>query len=379
MGNESGHPLEEGDRPLTHTPGRLTDVYGENVYVDEDDPEEAIEDDEEQGIGVGAPIAQAIVGGGLYNGDWLQGPPDPDAIIDDDNPLPYWRFTADTGSSITVRRVVDAASASGFALQWTIADAATSDLAYIEQIIPVSGTEEVRYPRIRTSTGASPQIEWYRELQPLKVDGTTTGGAFVPTLEWDIDETPESLTVGQRLVQVIPADARFLRVRFGIQTSPTTPPATNPDTVNLREVWCGFPQIVYTTLQYVWGGSGALPSTGVQNATLDEANNAGDFYLDAPAWVKHFMMDLKTGRSSGTLTAVLRETASPSGNHGPTLTFNGSNTDHDMARASADASTNLITSLGILAIRLEVTSGTYSPTTDNATASVTLAMVPDAT
>ena len=141
--------FDEEQRPLTYTPDALVDPYGDFVYVDEDDPDEAISDEERQGVGVGAPISQAIVAGGLYNGDFLLPPADPADPISDTNPLPYWRLHTEAG--VTVHHVVDPDAVGGVALRWSVPASGLGDRilpSYIEQIIPVSGTEQVRAPTI---------------------------------------------------------------------------------------------------------------------------------------------------------------------------------------------------------------------------------------
>ena len=98
-------------------------------------------------VGFAAPIRRFIQTG-VLNGDFSQGPPDPDMPISDDNPLPYWTWS-ENGSGQTLLWVEDTAYASGHKVEIVGTNAGTP--ATLSQFVPVPMSKGQQY-RVLVST-----------------------------------------------------------------------------------------------------------------------------------------------------------------------------------------------------------------------------------
>src|SRR3990167_6665458 len=141
-------------------------------------------DTEEAATGeqVFGPASRRWITAGIANSDFGDPPEDLTQPIDDvNNPLPDWSFVRSSGTSIDAQVVADSASASGYKLSWSMRDGAAGDDAYIEQTVPINGSQgqSFTYEPIATfKTGAAVDAtELYVAVQYLLADGTTTTGA----------------------------------------------------------------------------------------------------------------------------------------------------------------------------------------------------------
>lgn len=159
---------------------------------------------------------------GMFNADFGDLPPFPtDNINDTTNPLPYWSFVQDSGTTVTVQSSVQSAAGSGYEMSWSMTAGAAGDSAYLEQIVPVfaSRTRSFVY-RVWASffpVGAGDASKASLEGQYLKSDGTMTGAVSISTAATsalaaggtDLYATPDAVAA--------PSDAYSLRVRVGYQ------------------------------------------------------------------------------------------------------------------------------------------------------------------
>ena len=113
------------------------------------------------------PAALREIQAGVANGDFAIPPDDGDAVITDENPLPYWTFT-DTNSSgaITCKIVDDASSGSSNTLRWTITAASANSLsAKLTRFIPIASTRNRAFaysPEVNTFAATSTAISTIR-------------------------------------------------------------------------------------------------------------------------------------------------------------------------------------------------------------------------
>jgi hypothetical protein len=170
--------------------------------------------------GIGQPFADYIRDG-LYNAGFTMPPPIFGDPIAPDNPLPYWSTGGTVTANYTITLNTSAATANfirfNFPDGWTTAD----EQVFIEQIIPVNGSEyaqEVMTPLIyATYTQAAASNATYRwSFQYLTETGALTGTAY--EVSQNLSDTGTLGTYGDTwdISKVIPADARFARLRIGM-------------------------------------------------------------------------------------------------------------------------------------------------------------------
>lgn len=353
------HVYEQAEdaQVLTASAETLVDPWGDPRYQDVDDPtSQAVIGQYAAGVGS---AQQTILTSGVVNGDFAQGPPDPDAPIGDENPLPGWMWSG--AASISARWIADATSPGGGALRWTVPEGTPAgSTAYIEQIIPV-GREEMRAPRLAVvpDAGASSTTSWYRQLQPLTAAGSTTGTAYVPTTLWGWDDDDSDLAGVQRLLQSIPDDARYLRVRIGVQQ--TVSAAGSDLQADLREVWVGRLDPVEVTIVCAVGTINATGTTTIYPATgfSVSISMGGGWPGGMIGWVRLIGARLSTPRTSGTLSITAWDDTLGTA-IGPSFTIDGT---HDTEYFAVGPGSTYIEFGQGLRARANVTSGTFAPTT----------------
>lgn len=192
--------------------------------------------------GAFGPALRRYIMSGIYNGDFaaapiLAGPLD---WISDQNPLPYWTFTAVSGTSVMARSGNSSANASGRKIVWQMDPGGVNDDAYLEQIVPINGSRgQSFYYEAHAHLVTGPNVNLmsaYIGSQFLKNDASTTTGTYTEqaiTLNaigansaTDIQSDPNAGSM--------PQDAYYLRVRVGFKR--TTEAATSSGTIDLNEV-----------------------------------------------------------------------------------------------------------------------------------------------
>lgn len=265
-----GSQQPEDDQPLTSTPQALADTWGDERFLDVDDPTQG----SDLGLytaGIGTQVQQLSTAG-LVNGDFRQGPPNADAHIDDANRLPGWTYTVVQGGRITLDWVADSSAPGGYAIRATTSASAANDEVYLEQIVPVSPRMMVRAPEITVgaATGLSGDIRWTFKTQYLKADGSTTGSGNADNfLTWDLGADT------YQLVHAVPSDAAYLRIRVGVIVD-----VAASDVASLREVWAGEPVITWVTIS---GSDITLPATGSAAIAIESSAAAGAARYIPPA------------------------------------------------------------------------------------------------
>lgn len=163
---------------------------------------------------------------GVLNGTFARGPiVDPDADIEEMNPLPDWTGpTQVSGGAITCQWVADSASPSGYNLRFTVNPGAASDEAYMEQIVPLGGSRARQlasalfanaYRVSATSNGFLLTLDYIF----LDVSGNEVGSASTDDMSWIGDAT--NAFGKAALYQVGPAstDAHDARIRLRMRRS----------------------------------------------------------------------------------------------------------------------------------------------------------------
>lgn len=357
------HPLEEDAHPLTFSPDTLVDQLGNFAYYGEDDPEEAIEDDEQQGVAVGYSLQTMLLMSGLYNGDFLLPPPERDQPITDINALPYWRIVSDGSDVVTLHHVDDASAPGGKAIEVSVnaAPATDDETVQLEQIVPVSPRQRVKAPTIRVTDPGNlfvlPRI-W---VQFLTIDGTTTGTETTQKYNRNTQDDPGDVVRHRG----IPSDARWMRIRIGAEIDSGV---TAPNSFRILEAWNGEPYISYETWTF---SDVALPGTGTMDIEAVAGNSNGNLAVSAerfiansdPAinWVEAIQVRLSTQRTGGSCTFQLWHGTAGTGT-GPIATINGTNTLHAWATQDLidDATAGLLQNDDF---RVRATGSSFTPTT----------------
>ncbi len=87
------------------------------------------------------PAALREIQAGVANGDFASAPDEPDADINDENPLPYFTAEDNSGGAITARVIEDASAGSGNVLRFRITGGTSSGNSLtIKRFVPVPGT-----------------------------------------------------------------------------------------------------------------------------------------------------------------------------------------------------------------------------------------------
>jgi hypothetical protein len=260
------------DDVLTASVDTVVDKFGLYSLVSEDGAES------EAGSGAGdyinlGPTIQAFPFSGLYNGDFLIGPPRPDLPIGDENPLPYWTWVRESGSSMEAYWVTDDTAPGGHAVAFSCLNGQADDKAYFEQVIPVIPADLVRLPILRMgadSVGAVSGLRLLIEAEcfdhaGLSVGTETSSHDFINYAEsWDAGERRRMAPIG------LPPTARYLRVRIGMECS--SAPSAGPHVAYFEEVTAIAPRLAWMTIV---GSGTSLPSTGDQTLYLTTGNESG--------------------------------------------------------------------------------------------------------
>lgn len=180
------------------------------------------------------PEQAAFVRNGLYNGDFLTPPPDPDSELDDlDNKLPGWSYVK-SGTAVTAEWT------DGGSVVFTVAaGAATGDYAMLEQIIPISA---VGRSVVKHIFAAQFDVETFDHLpiveaQYLDADGVATGTAGT----WDTHGLTQDRvqTVNANGEAGVTADATMIRVRVGVMDD-----TSDGDTYTLESAYLETPWVL---------------------------------------------------------------------------------------------------------------------------------------
>jgi hypothetical protein len=366
--------LEDTAEPLTASPSTVVDKWG--LYWVVPDDEEASESSSGGQTGVSGSIQMAATAG-LRNGDFAHGPPDPDSpISDEDNPLPHWSLVHERGECIDVTWVEDADAPSGYALLW---EARTGveviDQSYIEQVIPVSGAEDVRGLTLRVGDTVSPDnVYWFREIQPLKADGTPTGTA-APSFEFGWEWGTAAYDANEAAVApltAIPDDAAYLRVRVGAIVDAVSAPTAQQSAL-MQSVWCG-PSVGIQYVTLILEEHDSLPATGTKALYMGDVAY-GRFIAHSPGWVASVSVRIKDTWTSGSLDFFAWNETSGT-QVGNEATINTGHRDDSYARSAYDPVTNVIYKGDIIRGACSVASGTFGPTTNGAVLVAVLALCP---
>ena len=184
-------------------------------------------------IGFSAPIRRFLATG-IYNGDFSLPPPDVSQPIksgeesgsNDDanyNPLPNWHLTSAASGRITCQAIVDASSASGYVLRWTIESGCPSgEDAYIQTLAPVTSSRGLTFFDVlatywlaatRTDTDFIRYVQGQYLTRDLSTTGTSdlTSGTMTTSAVSIVDTATNA--------GVTPGDAAYIRIRVGVKAN----------------------------------------------------------------------------------------------------------------------------------------------------------------
>jgi len=228
------------------------------------------------------PAALREIQAGVANGDFAIPPDDGDAVITDENPLPYWTFT-DTNSSgaITCKIVDDASSGSSNTLRWSIAAASANSLsAKLTRFIPVASTRNRAFayaPEVNTFGATNTANSTIRmQAQYYKADQTTTTGTAIDSgvLTFATLGTGSNwLTGTYTTANAAPSDAAFCLVTITVATAAAG--AVVASTIDIPEVRLIRGDQTNLFAEYTTPGTYAPTLVRQVNGTLQISPNAG--------------------------------------------------------------------------------------------------------
>lgn len=223
---------------------------------------------------------------GVYNGNFSRGPQDPTQNITPYDPtdpdfnngsnfMPNWRFIQSSNTNITASQVRDVNSPSGSNFRCTIVAGAANDAAFVEQIVDIGGARSrwfgyFGYASFLNVASTSNLFQVFLEATYLSVDG----------LPLVVAQGSVAITVGSVLsglqVPAPPGQARFLRLRLGVQrdSAPTSATATVDFTdVHMDRAYVRL--IAADTVSPVWGPGQIFQQNAVMTLIPGDAGAGG--------------------------------------------------------------------------------------------------------
>ena len=177
------------------------------------------------------PAALREIQSSVANGDFAITPPDPLAVLSDENQMPYWSG-AQTGTAPTVSAAITASAitASGAALTFTVAAGAATSSAYtITRYVPIAGNanrSSAYHPEVYVSTvtgGATDKTRVRLTLTATAVDQDYSALTVTATA----NATASTLPSGSLFTNWIVPDAKaaFVLVSVKVDVPATAPVA----------------------------------------------------------------------------------------------------------------------------------------------------------
>lgn len=184
------------------------------------------------------PSLRRMITSGVYNGDFNDVPAAGNQVTDE-NPLPFWTIAQASGTAFEAYSLADGATASGRSIRLVLTAGAASDEGYLEQLIPVNGSQGQSYGYLPVATiktaGSVNGIEAFIRHHFLKEDGTTTtGSATTKAATTTSIGATTLLDLKPDNAVVVPADAYWLRIQVGLRRAAAA--TSDTVTVTLHEV-----------------------------------------------------------------------------------------------------------------------------------------------
>jgi len=211
--------------------GDLTADSGETLITNDSDGGGAL---------LFGPAALREIQAGVANGDFASAPDNPDTDISDENPLPYFTFTDNSGGAITARVIEDLTAGSGNVLRFRIAAGTGSgNSVSIERFVPVPGTRNRSFvftPEIycinASSTSNAKVVMSYQYYE--NDQSTTTGTGDNRERTFAEIGSADTLRIASNYTRLaIPSDAAYILVKITISTTGTV---SSQADVSLAEV-----------------------------------------------------------------------------------------------------------------------------------------------
>ncbi len=187
------------------------------------------------------PAALREIQAGVANGDFASAPDEPDADINDENPLPYFTAEDNSGGAITARVIEDASAGSGNVLRFRIAGGTSSGNSLtIKRFVPVPGTRNRSFiftPEVycinATSTSNAKVVLSYQYYEIDAETATGTGDTRERTLA-EIGSA-DTLRIASNYTRLaIPSDAAFILVSIKVETTGTVSSQSDVSIAELR-------------------------------------------------------------------------------------------------------------------------------------------------
>jgi len=180
------------------------------------------------------PAVRRFIQSGVFNGDFALTPAAAGSEIGSSNPLPYWTYNEPSGTATKATSRADSTAASGFVIDFRMLSGAAGDEGYLEQIVPVNGSQgrSFAYSAVATlvTDAVVNGIEVYCTVQFLKADAITTTGGASTSAQTTAAIGASTLKDLAPLIGAVPANAYYLRVRFGIRRAA----AATTDSVSVK-------------------------------------------------------------------------------------------------------------------------------------------------
>ena len=281
--------------------------------------------------------------GGVVNGDFREGPPNPSAPIGPNNPLPGWRVgggTADSGIDSMEGlqifwREEDDGQGYGSHIEFIADDLAgevyAERLIYMEQVVPIASRERVLGPRALASYDGGSAIYAYIVAKPYYLDGTEAGSAVIA--EQGFGNESSYASGGQQFHQT-PVEAaqaivdnrnggQYMLLRLmGYTNNDVLAP---PESVKVYEVSNAPPSTVDVTVMLETGSITTTNGPTDTNWLLPAAYGAStmqQYYSFSTGWVSGIGLRTDADRTNGQLS-IAGWSGSQTNHIGPRVKIDG--------------------------------------------------------
>ena len=200
------------------------------------------------------PAALREIQANVANGDFEVLPNDATAAISEENPLPYWSFTDNSGGSIVATSAPSTLAVGQNILRFTLTDAVDTDEVYFTRYVPVPTSEARTYgnqPRVAVAAAtasADYRITWSAQYVMADLETTTGTSASSSRTGTQMNTAVSGGTTGAEYqlnpngTGSAPVDAAYLLLKLSVNATGSVASAT----LDIAEI-----RIDRSTIQYL--------------------------------------------------------------------------------------------------------------------------------
>jgi hypothetical protein len=221
------------------------------------------------------PAALREIQANVANGDFEVLPNDATAAISEENPLPYWTFTDNSGGSIVATSAPSTLAVGQNILRFTLTDAVDTDEVYFTRYVPVPTSEARTYgnqPRVAVAAAtasANYRITWSAQYVMADLETTTGTSASSSRTGTQMNTAVSGGTTGAEYqlnpngTGSAPVDAAYLLLKLSVNATGSVASAT----LDIAEI-----RIDRSTIQYLVTDQGSPDLYGPATLYLFQGN-----------------------------------------------------------------------------------------------------------